>query len=58
MSKRLRHRRQPPLLQYEILEKSAGYLKAGGVLVYSTCTINPAENEEITDKFVLTVEKI
>ena len=41
-----------PPLQYEILEKSAAYLKNGGVLVYSTCTINPAENEEITDKFV------
>ncbi len=41
-----------PDLQYEILEKSALYLKPGGVLVYSTCTINPAENEEVTDKFI------
>lgn len=39
-------------LQYEILEKSALYLKPGGTLVYSTCTINPEENEKITDKFV------
>lgn len=41
-----------PTLQYEILTESAKYLKVGGILVYSTCTINPAENEDITDKFV------
>ncbi len=41
-----------PSLQYEILEKSASYLKPGGVLVYSTCTLNPEENEKITDRFV------
>ena len=41
-----------PPLQYEILEKSALYLKPGGVLVYSTCTLNPEENEKITDRFV------
>lgn len=41
-----------PSLQYTILEKSAGYLKAGGYMIYSTCTLNPSENEEITDKFI------
>ena len=41
-----------PPLQYEILEKSSAYLKQGGVLVYSTCTINPEENEKVTDKFL------
>lgn len=41
-----------PTLQYEILEKSSSYLKKGGVLVYSTCTINPRENECVTDKFI------
>ena len=41
-----------PLLQYEILEKSVSYLKKDGILVYSTCTINPLENEAVTDKFI------
>lgn len=41
-----------PELQYKILSTSAKYLKAGGVLVYSTCTINPAENEEIIRRFL------
>jgi len=41
-----------PPLQYEILCKSIEYLKPGGVLIYSTCTVNPAENAEITDRFI------
>ena len=41
-----------PSLQYEILCASAKYVKRGGVLVYSTCTLNPSENEDITDKFI------
>lgn len=39
-------------LQYSILEASARYLKPGGLLAYSTCTVNPAENEAVTDRFV------
>ena len=41
-----------PELQYEILEASANYLKNGGVLVYSTCTLNPEENEKIIERFL------
>ncbi len=41
-----------PTLQYSILKSSSRYLKPGGILAYSTCTLNPAENEEITDRFV------
>lgn len=33
-------------LQKEILHTVQQYVKPGGVLIYSTCTINPAENEE------------
>ena len=33
-------------LQREILSNAVQYVKHGGTLIYSTCTINPAENEE------------
>ena len=41
-----------PAIQAAILEASAGYLKPGGVLVYSTCTLNPAENGENVRRFL------
>lgn len=39
-------------LQYSILCISSRYLKIGGVLVYSTCSLNPNENEKIVEKFL------
>lgn len=39
--------------QEEILASSAKYVKPGGVLVYSTCTINPEENEKRVAAFLL-----
>lgn len=39
-------------IQRSILENGSKYLKSGGTLVYSTCTLNKAENEGITDKFL------
>lgn len=41
-----------PAIQAAILEASAGYLKPGGVLVYSTCTILPAENQDVVTAFL------
>ena len=41
-----------PALQYEILTASSAYLKAGGVMVYSTCTLNNAENCDVVRRFV------
>lgn len=44
--------RELPLLQLKILTESAKYLKAGGELLYSTCTINPDENENVVKAFI------
>ncbi len=41
-----------PELQYRILCNATKYLKAGGRLVYSTCTLNPKENSEVCDRFL------
>ena len=41
-----------PKLQYEILCSSAAALKSGGLLIYSTCTLNPAENGHNIRKFL------
>lgn len=38
--------------QLEILKVSSGYVKSGGRLLYSTCTIRKAENEEIVKTFL------
>lgn len=41
-----------PNIQYGILNASAAYLKKGGVLVYSTCTLNRDENDRIAERFL------
>ena len=41
-----------PAIQYDILCNSARYLRAGGTLVYSTCTVFPEENERNIEKFL------
>ncbi|MFZ5816728.1 MAG: 16S rRNA (cytosine(967)-C(5))-methyltransferase RsmB [Bacillota bacterium] len=39
-------------IQRAILESAAKAVKPGGVLVYSTCTIHPAENQELVEGFI------
>lgn len=39
-------------LQYNLLSNASKFLKVGGSIVYSTCSILPRENEEIVEKFL------
>ncbi len=53
----IRHKKEDeitrlPEIQYAILENCARYVKVGGTLVYSTCTLNPKENEENVTRFL------
>ncbi len=41
-----------PPIQMDILEASANYVKAGGILTYSTCTVLPEENINIVTDFL------
>lgn len=41
-----------PAIQRAILENCSRYVKQGGILVYSTCTIIKEENEEIVTAFL------
>ena len=50
--KNLEELSQLPELQLAILENQASYVKKGGVLLYSTCTVLKAENERIVEAFL------
>ena len=41
-----------PALQRELLEGAAGIVRPGGLLVYSTCSLEPEENEEQIERFL------
>ncbi|HCF29558.1 MAG TPA: 16S rRNA (cytosine(967)-C(5))-methyltransferase [Cyanobacteria bacterium UBA11049] len=40
------------LLQRELLEQTSTWVKPGGVLVYSTCTLHSQENEQVVQAFL------
>ena len=44
--------RDLPLLQKAILDNQANYVKPGGILIYSTCTVLKRENEEVARTFL------
>ena len=41
-----------PCVQFDILSNCSKYVKVGGTLVYSTCTLNKAENEDNVTRFL------
>ena len=43
---------QLPALQLQILNNQARYVKPGGLLLYSTCTLLRRENEEVVEDFL------
>ena len=45
-------RQKLPQIQRMILEASSSYVKAGGTLVDSTCTVNLDENAHVTEAFL------
>ena len=50
--KDLREMAALPALQLRILNNQAGYVRPGGVLLYSTCTLVRAENEGVVEAFL------
>ncbi|MBN3958272.1 16S rRNA (cytosine(967)-C(5))-methyltransferase [Nostoc sp. NMS8] len=40
------------VLQQELLTHTSNFVKPGGVLVYATCTLHPAENEQVISAFL------
>ena len=44
--------RDLPSVQYKILETAAQYVKEGGQLLYSTCTLNRNENDDVVQRFL------
>lgn len=41
-----------PQIQYNIADNALRYLAVGGELVYSTCTVRKAENDEVCDRIL------
>ena len=52
--KSLREAAEIPALQKQIINNAARYVKPGGLLLYSTCTLVQAENEGVVELFLHT----
>ena len=50
--KDMKQMQQLPALQRQILENQARYVRPGGVLLYSTCTLVRQENEAVVESFL------
>ena len=50
--KNLKETEDLPALQLKILSNQANYVKPGGVLMYSTCTVLRRENEDVVNAFL------
>ena len=50
--KNLKETEDLPALQLQILRNQANYVKPGGVLMYSTCTVLRRENEDVVKAFL------
>lgn len=46
------HVQELSVLQEELLLQAATWVKPNGVLIYSTCTLHPAENEQLLERFL------
>lgn len=40
------------VLQFQLLSHATTWLKPDGILVYATCTLHPAENEQVIQRFL------
>ena len=54
--KNLAEMKELPALQLKILQNQADYVRPGGVLLYSTCTLVRAENEGVVEAFLASRE--
>ena len=50
--KNLKEPEDLPALQLKILETQASYVRPGGTLLYSTCTVLKRENEDVVSAFL------
>ena len=46
-----------PQLQLQIVENQSRYVKSGGILLYSTCTLVRSENEGVVEQFLANHEE-